>query len=239
MGRGPHAADTTLFAAEHGPVLRQAVDELSWLLGRGYAEPSALKLVGDRHRLRQRQRTAVRRCACADAAARDRRSRRIETDALAGGAVAVDAFNCLITVEVALGGGVVLVGRDGAYRDLASVHGSYRRVDVTAEALERLVGILREAEPGIVTWYVDRPVSNSGRMRRLIESMAPPEIPGWTVELPFDPDRILASTDAVVASSDAEVLDACGPWVDLPAAIIRTSIPGAWIVDLSGGSTAG
>ena len=33
--------------------------DLSWLLGRGYAEASATKLVGDRHELRSRQREAV------------------------------------------------------------------------------------------------------------------------------------------------------------------------------------
>ena len=37
------------------------MSDLSWLLEKGYADRSALKLVGDRYRLRQRQRTADRR----------------------------------------------------------------------------------------------------------------------------------------------------------------------------------
>lgn len=70
--RGPHPNDPKLFAAAHVPRLCQAVADLSWLLGRGYAINSALKLTGDRYNLTDRQRLAVRRSACSDEAV-DRR----------------------------------------------------------------------------------------------------------------------------------------------------------------------
>ena len=57
--RGPHPHDTILFAPDAHPVLRQAAADLSWLFGRGYASVSAVKLVGDRYALNQRQRMAV------------------------------------------------------------------------------------------------------------------------------------------------------------------------------------
>src|SRR5207302_215520 len=66
--RGMHPEDQKLFAADQWPALRCAVTELSWLLSHGYAEPSALKIVGDRHALDARQRMAEKRCACTDAA---------------------------------------------------------------------------------------------------------------------------------------------------------------------------
>ena len=150
--------------------------------------------------------------------------------------MAIDGFNCIITVEAALSGGVVLVGRDTAVRDLASVHGSYRQVEVTRLAIERIVAVLREAAVDAVTWYLDRPVSNSGRLAALLRSLGPPESASWSVELPFDPDRTLRETTAVVATSDSGVLDACGQWVDLPRAVIDRSIPDAWMVDLRGGA---
>ena len=37
----------------------------------------------------------------------------------------------LTTIEAALAGGVILAARDGAYRDMASMHGSYRKVAET------------------------------------------------------------------------------------------------------------
>ena len=66
------------------PALRQAVADLSWLLERGYAEKSSLKLVGDRYDLLARQRTAVGRCACSDADVARRSGRRVGPEQLVG-----------------------------------------------------------------------------------------------------------------------------------------------------------
>ena len=54
--RGPDPRDDDAFGPHAWPALRQAVAELSWLLERGYASTSALKLVGDRWSLTERQR---------------------------------------------------------------------------------------------------------------------------------------------------------------------------------------
>lgn len=231
MARGPHASDAALFAERWHGALRTAVEELSWLLGRGYAEASALDLVGDRHALRTRQRTAVRRCACSEAAARRRTQHRAPPRRVSGRDLAIDGFNCIIAIEAALDGGVLLRGRDGALRDLASVHGSYRRVASTERAIELLVSRIVELSPRSVVWYLDRPVSNSGRLAATLREAAPPSLP-WTVELPFDPDRILRQTAAVVATGDAGILDVCDAWIDLAGEIVALEIPEAWIVDL-------
>ena len=62
--RGPDPRDAEAFAAHTLPALRAAIADLAWLLNRGYAVVSALKLVGDRWNLTERQRMAVRRSAC-------------------------------------------------------------------------------------------------------------------------------------------------------------------------------
>jgi len=69
--RGPHPADTKLFAADTVADLQSAVEDFSLLLTKGYAEKSALKLVGDRFSFTERQRLAVMRCACSDEQRRD------------------------------------------------------------------------------------------------------------------------------------------------------------------------
>ena len=233
MGRGPHAADPTLFGASQVPDLRRAAADLSWLLGRGYAEPSSLKLVGDRYGLRKRQRAAVRRAACSDQEREDRAERAVAPGGVQGRSLSIDAFNCLIIVESALAGAVLVRGRDGVLRDLASVHGSYRRVETTHAALAALRDAIVAAKPAAVTWYVDRPVSNSGRLREWILRLAPPSLP-WAVELPFDPDPILAADrDGVVATADANILRAPVTWIDLPAQTAATRTNAAWVVDLA------
>jgi hypothetical protein len=232
-GRGRHARDDDLFARGWHETLRVAVSDLCWLLSRGYAESSALKLVGDRHGLRKRQRTAVLRSACSDEAAAGRNERKVEPANVAGHPLALDGLNCLITVESALAGGIVLKGRDCAHRDLASVHGSYRRVATTKRAINALSEAIARMHPASVTWLLDRPVSNSGRLRRMLEAFAQARDWTWDVRLDNNPDRILVDLGGVVASSDAWILDACNAWVDLPGAVIAAGdIESPWIVDL-------
>ncbi|MBI4701395.1 MAG: DUF434 domain-containing protein [Deltaproteobacteria bacterium] len=234
--RGPHPKDRELFAPAHHAALRTAVEEYSWLLGRGYAEPSALKLVGDRHNLTARQRTAVQRSACSDAALASRRRRRVALGAEPGRALGIDGHNLLITLESAISGAVVLVGRDGCCRDLASVHGTYRRVQETGRAIALVAEHVAACHVGRVDWYLDRPVSNSGLLRGLIERVvgAEPAARAQThrVELADDPDRLLGAYQGCVASGDSWILDRCGNWASLAQEIVRAHVPAAWIVSL-------
>jgi len=142
--RGPDPRDGLAFDPTAWPALRAAVADLSWLLERGYATASSLKLVGDRWSLTERQRMAVWRSACSDAA-RDRRLRhRVTAEALHDRAIVLDGFNVLTTIEAALGGATIFRGRDGVDRDLAGVHGTYRKVEETLPAI-RLVGAVLAA----------------------------------------------------------------------------------------------
>ncbi len=232
MGRGPHQADRALFSAEVIPALQDATADLSWLLGRGYVDPSASALVGDRYRLRQRQRTAVSRCAAGGEARALRASRQRQPEALRGASLAIDAFNVLIGVETALAGGVVLRGVDGALRDLSSVHGSYRRIEVTASALDALCATIAAWAPASVTWFVDRPVSNSGRLAGWIRDRAPGADTVWAVELPHDADAAIIEQDAVACSADARIIEQAPGWADVVSASLAVHVPDAWIVDL-------
>lgn len=231
--RGPHPHDADLFGEARWPALRRATFELSWLLGRGYAEAAALKLVGDRHSLRARQRDAIRRAACTDAERERRASKRVTVDDLADRVVALDGFNCIIAIEAGLSGAPLFVGRDGVYRDLSSVHGSYRKVSETERAVQLIAELLERARVREAAWYLDRPVSNSGRLKQLIlDTTAGTEL-ACTVAVVDDPDRQLVALDgAVIASGDSLVLDGCGAWIDVPATVLRNQ-SGVWLVDLS------
>ena len=93
-----------------------------------------------------------------------------------------DGFNLLTTVEAALGGGVILHARDGCTRDMASVHGSYRHVQETRPALTPHGECARILGVKAATWYLDRPISNSGRLRGLILDLAQDQKWAWDVE---------------------------------------------------------
>src|SRR4051794_30650227 len=93
--RGPGPQDPIWFGAEAQAGLRAAAGDLSWLLSRGYAAPSALMLVGNRYGLVERQRVAVLRSACADAALASRRSRELDLRAIRGRPLRIDGFNLI------------------------------------------------------------------------------------------------------------------------------------------------
>ena len=230
--RGAHPQDAELFAPARNGDLRAATADLSWLLGRGYAPRSGVKLVGDRYGLSARQRTAVSRSACSDEALAGRLAREAPADRLAGRNVAIDGYNLLITIESALAGGLILGGRDGIYRDLASIHGSYRTMDETIPALELIGNCLTSLGLAAAEWTLDSPVSNSGRLRRRMLDLADKNGWKWSVELLHDPDRALIECRRTVVTSDSVILDGCSGWTNLARHIIQTHVLDAWVVDL-------
>lgn len=236
--RGAHPDDARLFARDQWPALQRGGAELGWLLDRGYALRSALALVGDRHALTQRERLALARSLCSAEQCARRQAHATPLERARDEEVWIDGYNLLITVESALGGGVILAARDGCYRDLASLHGTYREVSETLPAL-RLIGDALAAW-GIARcrWWLDRPVSNSGRLRQLMLDVAAEARWPWDVALEFSPDAVLANAPAIVATSDSAVLDRCPRWLNAARLIIDQHVPQAEIVDLSGGSVA-
>lgn len=244
------------------PALRAAAGDFCWLLDRGYAHDSALKLVGDRHGLEARQRTAVSRSCCTASQAASRRNREIAPPQLSGATLWVDGYNVLTTVEAALAGGVVLAARDGAYRDMASMHGSFRKVAETLPALELLGRTLAARRPRECRWLFDRPVSNSGRLKKMVEELAAARGWPWRVELVADPDAELSESEAlgrqlncrpnnvlkcrpngmtdecstppaiVAATADSAILDRCPRWFNLARETIEIHIPQAKVMKL-------
>ncbi|HLL75710.1 MAG TPA: DUF434 domain-containing protein [Pyrinomonadaceae bacterium] len=231
--RGAHPEDARLFAPARLGALRTAVAELSWLLGRGYTMKSALKLVGDRHALDERQRLAVSRAACTDEQLAGRASRRVGPSQVAGERLAVDGFNLIITAEAALGGGLVVRGRDGVLRDLSGVHGSYRAVNETVRAIMLAGRALAALGPGAVEWFLDKPISNSGRLAQKIREVSGEEGWGWTVEVVFNPDREIVRAGGVAVTSDSTILDGAARWLNFNEHLLARHVPEAWVVDLS------
>ncbi len=238
--RGPHPQDAKLFSPDKIGDLQLAVADFSLLLTKGYAEKSTLKLVGDKFSLTERQRLAVMRSACSDQQMVSRKQREVKIAELAGQLVAVDGYNLLITVEAAMSGGVIFKGRDGCFRDLASIHGTYRKVTETIPAVQLIGDFLKEIGIAKTLWLLDSPVSNSGRLKTLIRELAQKNgwngfdklTAGWEIRLSLSPDFELTKTDLIVVSSDSVVLDGCRRWTNLAGEIITQKLPSATVIDL-------
>lgn len=241
--RGPHPEDASLFGDEAVARLQSAADDLGWLLSRDYARESALKLVGDRYELTSRQRTAVQRSTCSEQRARHRRDFEAAVSAMQDAEVWIDGYNVLLTIEAALSDAVLLLGRDGALRDMASMHGNYRTVDQTRPALTLLGEALAEFSARTAHWYLDQPVSNSGRLKSLMAEVAEEHAWPWDIQLHPDPDRALLalnSKDGLIVTADSGILDRLCEfpperqtrWVNLARHVVENRVPEAWVIKI-------
>lgn len=231
--RGAHPEDARLFAPDRIDALRTAVSELSWLLGRGYQSKSALKLVGDRHNLRERQRLAVARAACSEDSRAGRLAREVNAPEVEGADLIIDGFNLVITLEAALGGGVLVSCRDGCVRDLSSVHGSYRAVEETERAVTLAGEVLSTLRPASALWLFDSPVSNSGRLAERVRTLASEHGWPWEVRAEFNPDRDIVKSPRLAVTSDSNVIDHATRWLNLSRLIIERRISNPWLIDLN------
>jgi hypothetical protein len=115
---------------------------------------------------------------------------------------------------------------------MASIHGSYRKVEETLPALRMIGQYLQGIAPRKCIWWLDRPVSNSGRVSRIIQELAMGEGWSWQTQLVSDPDPLLRQSSDVVITADSVILDGCSSWANLGAEIVARGVPDAWVIPL-------
>lgn len=231
--RNIHSDDAALFSGARLQHVQRAVFELCWLLNRGYARPSAIKLVGDHHRLTKRQRLAISRAACSDASRKARAEKCVAIEQLRNQPLTIDGFNLIITVETAIAGGLLLRCGDDCIRDLASVHGTYRQVQETPLALDDIGQALETLAPESVLWLFDAPVSNSGQLAAMVRSLAGSHGWNWQAELADNPDQTIIAGAGIAVSSDSVILDGASRWTNFNTYLLAQYFPKAWVLDFS------
>ncbi|WP_343605526.1 DUF434 domain-containing protein [Fluviicola sp.] len=206
--RGKEPSDDKLFGSDSvRQKLKDAVADLGHLMGRGYAQKSALALIGNRYKLNVRQQKAVQGMAASSEQILKRQERSLSFEVLENQEVVMDGFNVLILLESFLSGAYLFKGADGFYRDLSSVHGSYKKVSQTARAIELIGEFYEKAKIKKIHWYFDKPVSNSGKLKKIIEDIATEKGYDWQVKLTFQTDADIVNENKISVSSDAWILD--------------------------------
>lgn len=221
--RGFVPSDISDFGGEALPTLRKAAEEICYLLDRGYPMASAVRFAGNRYQFSERQRTALTRTLSPEKSILSRRSR--EVSDISGRVLCIDGFNVIIGLETAFSRSLLFTCMDGTVRDLAGLRGSYRLIPETDPAVRALLRSLGELGVGRTEIYLDRPVSNSGRLRERILSLAEEEKIGFGLEV-FTEDRVdtLLKSKPLVASADAVILDECAEWFNLARYVIKSRI---------------
>ncbi|WP_326982317.1 DUF434 domain-containing protein [Chryseobacterium sp. MYb264] len=231
--RGKNTGDDDLFGSEKQiEKLKKAVRDVKYLLSHGYAEKASCDLAGNRYRLKTRQIQAFRGAAASEAQIIERKAKELGASDLENKTVYLDGFNIVILLESLLSGAYIFQGLDGCYRDLSGVHGTYKRVNQTLEVIEMIGSLFQQLRLGKIIWIFDQPVSNSGRIKQMIEEFAQGKALNWEVYLEFNPDRFLVENAGIVVSSDAWILDNCGHWFNLAAYLIQNENRSANLIKL-------
>ena len=229
--RGFDPDDAKIFSNESIAELKIAQEEIQWLLDRGYKIKQIIEFTGNHYLLSSRARTALQRTTSSTADYEKRSSTMLPFECAKDGCLNIDGFNIIITLEVAMSGSPILLGKDGVFRDLAGLRGTYRIIDKTDTALALIGKTLQELSVPMVKFYLDSPVSNSGRLKTKILECS--EQWGMRVEVDLIPnvDTVLAGKERIV-TGDSIILDECKSWFNLSRKIIEDHIQDVWVVDL-------
>jgi len=220
--RGKNTGDEHLFASEKQiEKLKNAVQDVKYLLSHGYAEKASSELAGNQYRLKTRQIRALRAASASEGQILVRKTRELHFSEVKDRIIFLDGFNILILLESILSGAYVFQGLDGCCRDLSGVHGTYKRVQQTSEALDCIGRFFQKFKPEKLVWIFDQPVSNSGRIKEIVLDFARQHSYDWEVNLEFNPDQFLVDHAEIVVSSDAWILDHCRHWFNLADCIIQ------------------
>ena len=203
--RGYVPDDKRDFSEKAMTSIRAAADDIYYLLNHGYNMKSASVFVGNHYMLSERQRLALARMVSPEEQ------------------LVLRTQKCKTVLE----DGEV----DGTVRDLAGLRGTYSLIDKTPGAIHLAGKALSGMNISKAVFYMDAPVSNTGRLAACIHH----ELSGYGFEVETEVinnvDSVLSGLGNVI-TGDAIILDKCISWINFVRGIIDTEFPGYTYVTL-------
>ena len=133
--RGYVPDDDRNFSTASLELLKTASRHVLFLINEGYDLKQSITFVGNHYLLSERQRLAIMRSVATKEQLEKRKTSQLVFHQLSDRTVWIDVFNTIITLEVMLSDSILFSCMDGAIRDLASLRGTYRIIDVTEPAV--------------------------------------------------------------------------------------------------------
>lgn len=183
----------------------KAAADYRFLLNRSYPQKATIKLVGDRYQLSGQERSLLYRGVSDRTSAGLRRSKIVQD---AGhDPLFIDGYNILFTIGNYLAGRPVYVSDDGIVRDTGELRGRFGNKKIFERTLELVGEFMMAHQANEFHFFLDEPVSNSGRLAsRLTSFMAVHNLRG-TARTVRSPDHELITIEkGLVCSSDSVIM---------------------------------
>ena len=140
--------------------------------------------------------------------------------------VFIDGYNVLISVEAIFDHqyDTLIMCDDGILRDTKAVFGKYKINTSTEPSLNIIMDILSKQNPAHVNFYYDSPVSKSGELANLTDSIIRShKLDGCALtKQNVDSELIKQSNKGIVATSDGPIIDKVKYILDIPYWICKT-----------------
>lgn len=227
--RGFVLSDEIEFNNRNIDLLREAQKDICFLLDRNYSIDKTIEFVGNHFLFSVRQRLALKRSLSSSDYIKRRKNHEL-IDGYENSTLHIDGLNIIITLEVALSNSTLLRCMDGTLRDLAGLRGTYKLIDKTDLAIRLIGKKLNQMKIQKVIFYLDSPVSNTGRLKLKILEILNTYNFDVDVLLVPNADVILNKLDNVV-TSDGIILNTCTSWINLAYKIVSEELPNTSFID--------
>lgn len=214
---------------EISPDLWKAAEDLRYLLNQGYPRDASLQLIGNRYNLDHDHRHLLRRGVFATSTAGQRKNKKVSLEEIRGKGLAIDGYNCLITLESALKGKTILLADDGFIRDISGVSGSYRETPATNQALGLIIDFLLAAAPTEVLFLLDAPISASGKLATRIRGLMKEQGLAGAAQAVKVPEQLMIGYEGIIATSDTALIDQSEQVFDLAGHLIKEQLKTPYI----------
>jgi hypothetical protein len=195
---------------EFNPEFRKAIKYYRMLLEEGFPQKAILKLIGDKYKLSSNERAMLYRGVCSKEDAIYRKSKLTTAKSMKQKAISIDAYNVFITVGSYLNGNPVFICNDNFLRDSSGVHGKAFRKELFNRALLLVFEYLEALKISEAHFYLDNPVSNSGKHSITIEERIKRSSFSGHSETHRSPNYILKKIDfGNIATSDSTIIEHC------------------------------
>jgi hypothetical protein len=206
------------------PDLWEAANDFRFLLNRGYPRDASLQLIGNRYNLDNDNRHLLRRGVFPSTLAEQRRNKQVSLKKIRGQRLAIDGYNCLITLESALKGKTVLLADDAFIRDISGVSGTYRDSPVTTQALNLIMDLLIATAPAEVLLLLDAPISGSGKLAARVRDLLREHGLAGDAQAVKVPEQIMVGYQGIIATSDTVLIDQSNQVFDLAGYLIKEKL---------------
>ena len=227
--RGYDVEDEKSFKGDGLLKVKKAGNDVKYLLNAGYKVKQATMFVANHYALTERERLVLARGIAADKDILARKAKFSDLNNL--DTVYIDGFNAIIPMESLLSGSVLFKCQDDAVRDLANLRGSYKVIDKTEGAISLILSKLDDLKVKKAIINLDKPISNSGRLKTMILNISNDFNVEVEVNLLDAVDKSLYGKENVV-SGDCIVMDNALSIVPLYSLIVDNYKDEKWVIEL-------